>query len=362
MHEVFNISNSEFDPSVIASDPFEVCFCDAVSRQPNCSDSNRVLSLEAFPGQDFYIRLAVVGYGYSLLGPGADGTLPGAVRAYLNAPVYATLGQHQVSQIIDKPYCMNLGYSVYTLRKEVTFQLLAEQNFIETVVTEDQSAMLSIRVNLNDCPHGFVLSPATKGCVCSTVIGEGDVRCYIYGQKIFRQANTWLGFKSYGNVIVHHNCLFGYCKPHGDNITINTSDNQCEAHRTGVLCGKCKDGLQPHPWKCEVCKVFQHLLAAHTSIGSGWIASGGCSLCFEFDRNRRLNLNLGISTCLYNGMDGYAATWLQLIYPIYLWMIALAIIVIYRKFPVLANRLGGENAVKFWPLFCFCPTLSYSKL
>ena len=30
-HEVFNISNSEFDPSVIASDPFEVCFCDAVS-------------------------------------------------------------------------------------------------------------------------------------------------------------------------------------------------------------------------------------------------------------------------------------------------------------------------------------------
>ena len=25
-HEVFNISNSEFDPSVIASDPFEVCF------------------------------------------------------------------------------------------------------------------------------------------------------------------------------------------------------------------------------------------------------------------------------------------------------------------------------------------------
>ena len=167
--------------------------------------------MEAYPGQDFYIHLAVVGYGYSLLGPGADGTVPGAVRAYLNAPVYATLGQHQVSQIIDKPYCMNLGYSVYTLQKEVTFQLIAEQNFIETVVTEDQSAMLSIRVNLNDCPLGFMLSPATKGCVCSTVIGGGDVRCYIYGQKIFRQANTWLGFKPYGNVIVHHNCPFGYC-------------------------------------------------------------------------------------------------------------------------------------------------------
>ena len=241
-HEVFNISNSEFDPSVIASDPFEVCFCDAVSSQPNCSDSNRVLSFEAYPGQDFCIRLAVVGYGYSSLGPGTDGTVPGAVRAYLNATVYATLGQHQVSQIIDKPYCMNLGYSVYTPHKEVTFQLITEQNFIETVATEDQSAMLSVRVNLNDCPLGFMLSPFTNGCVCSTLIGGWDVRCYISGQIFFRQANTWLGFKPYGNVIVHHNCPFGYCKPYGDNITINTSDNQCEAHRTGVLCGKCKDG------------------------------------------------------------------------------------------------------------------------
>ena len=237
-----------------------------------------------------------------------------------------------------------------------------------------------------------MLSPATKGCVCTTVIGGGDVRCYIYGQKIFRLANTWLGFKCYGNVIVHHNCPFGYCKPHSDNITINTSDDQCEAHRTGVLCGKCKDGysLTLGNAKCAKCSntylllilplavagllLVAVLFALNLTVTEGSINSlifyantmGMIHTVLFLEEASYLdtflawlNLNLGISTCLYNGMNGYAATWLQLLYFIYLWMIALAIIVIYRKFPVLANRLGGENAVKVLATLLL---LSYTKL
>ena len=34
-----------------------------------------------------------------------------------------------------------------------------------------------------------------------------------------------------------------------------------------------------------------------------------------------LNLDLGIGTCLFDGMDGYTATWLQFVFPVYLWMI-----------------------------------------
>ena len=58
-------------------------------------------------------------------------------------------------------------------------------------------------------------------------------------------------------------------------------------------------------------------------------------------------------------MDGYAETWLQFVFPVYLWMIILAIILFYRKFPSLANRLGGENAVKVLATLLL---LSYTKL
>ena len=72
-----------------------------------------------------------------------------------------------------------------------------------------------------------------------------------------------------------------------------------------------------------------------------------------------LNLDLGISTCLYRGMDGYAEIWLQFVFPNYLWVIVLVIIQLYRKFPTFANRLGGKNAVEVLATLLL---LSYTKL
>ena len=42
------------------------------------------------------------------------------------------------------------------------------------------------------------------------------------------------------------------------------------------------------------------------------------------------NLDLGIETCFYNGMDSYAKTWLQLFFPFYLIIIAASIIIASR--------------------------------
>lgn len=57
-YDVFNISNTEADPSAIASVPDRVCLCDDGKYQPNCSDSNRDFRIHAFPGQNFPVRLA----------------------------------------------------------------------------------------------------------------------------------------------------------------------------------------------------------------------------------------------------------------------------------------------------------------
>ena len=32
-----------------------------------------------------------------------------------------------------------------------------------------------------------------------------------------------------------------------------------------------------------------------------------------------LNLDLGIETCFFDGMDAYVKTWLQFVFPIYIW-------------------------------------------
>ena len=34
-----------------------------------------------------------------------------------------------------------------------------------------------------------------------------------------------------------------------------------------------------------------------------------------------LNLDLGIDTCFYEGMDAYAKAWLQFVFPTYIWLV-----------------------------------------
>ena len=69
-----------------------------------------------------------------------------------------------------------------------------------------------------------------------------------------------------------------------------------------------------------------------------------------------INLDLGINTCLFNGMDGFTETWLQFAYPL---SIILVIIQVYSKFPTLAGKFGGKNAVKVLATLLL---LSYIKL
>ena len=41
-----------------------------------------------------------------------------------------------------------------------------------------------------------------------------------------------------------------------------------------------------------------------------------------------INLDIGIQSCFYNGMDGYTLTWLQFLFPIYIWTIIIFIILL----------------------------------
>ena len=70
-----------------------------------------------------------------------------------------------------------------------------------------------------------------------------------------------------------------------------------------------------------------------------------------------INLDLGIQSCFYNGMDAYAMTWLQFAFPLYIWTITIFVITLSRRYHI-AARVISRNAVKVLATLLL---LSYTK-
>jgi len=71
-----------------------------------------------------------------------------------------------------------------------------------------------------------------------------------------------------------------------------------------------------------------------------------------------VNLDLGIETCFYDGMDAYARTWLQFAFPFYLWLLTALIILASHCSLRLSKYLGTNPVSVLATLFL----LSYAKL
>ena len=71
-----------------------------------------------------------------------------------------------------------------------------------------------------------------------------------------------------------------------------------------------------------------------------------------------LNLDLGIEVCLFDGLDGYWNTWLQFVFPAYLFLLMGSIIVGCR-YSVWLCRLCGSHAV---PALATLFLMSYTKI
>ena len=71
-----------------------------------------------------------------------------------------------------------------------------------------------------------------------------------------------------------------------------------------------------------------------------------------------LNLDFGISLCLYDGLDAYAYAWLQYLFPVYLWCLV-GIIILINKLPIKVGGLFGSNPVA---VLATVILMSYTKL
>ena len=68
------------------------------------------------------------------------------------------------------------------------------------------------------------------------------------------------------------------------------------------------------------------------------------------------NLDLGITTCFYNGMDNYQKMWLQLFFPFYLIIIAVSLIIASRY----STRILRLTYTRYLPVLATLFLLSYT--
>ena len=71
-----------------------------------------------------------------------------------------------------------------------------------------------------------------------------------------------------------------------------------------------------------------------------------------------LNLDFGIETCFYNGMDAYSKTWLQFVFRVYIWMLV-GLMIIISHYSQRFAKLLGSNPVSVLATLIL---LSYAKI
>jgi len=245
---------------------------------------------------------------------------------------------------------------------------------------------------LPGCPIGF--TKYTSKCQCDHNLGYiGVFSCDINNRTILRPANSWITAttKNYShNYTVSQKCPFDYCLPHSSHLDLSNPNSQCQFNRSGLLCGQCQQGLSAvfASSQCHHCSnIFLLLVLVFAVLGvlmvltmfainftitdgtiNGFIfyvniASINDSIFFPLHQFSYVfisiaNLDLGIQTCFYNGMDGYAKMWLQLLFPLYLILIAVSLIITSRH-STTVQRLTARRAL---PVLATLFLLSYTKI
>ena len=260
-----------------------------------------------------------------------------------------------------------------------------------------------INISFQSCPLGFALSrnPPFK-CDCNHLLQQmPQVTCDIQYQTITRDGLVWVGTYDDETVAASKYCPYNYCKSIRTEINLTasesdseyvTTDFQCNQQHSGVLCGGCKPGLSlalgtNQCLRCSniyislllpfalaglllvfVIKIFDLTISQGTLnelIFYANVVSANKHLYYNQSSVNPttlfiawFNLDIGIETCFFNGLTAYSRTWLQFVFPLYIWAIAGGIIIVAKHSDRVAKVMGNNGVPVLATLFL----LSYAKL
>ena len=403
----------------VTSDPSHVCDCSTESVEDCMNYVPVVHHIEAYPGETFTLQLVVVG---QLLNTTTFSGVPSPVYAGilpLHSNNTATIPQGmRVQNAIRR--CSKLNFSVSSTNRNEVMALALNDNlhlipdyFVQLWNTKDHAGMPSpdltvpafITIELSPCPIGFELSEQAGECQCASALLEHVVSCDINTKHLMKKPLAWIsdsrGFEDFLHLhdkssllfLTHSRCPFDFCYSNDEfEFDMEKSDSQCRHNRSGILCGQCNNhSLTLGSMECRRCTNIYLLLLVpfalagillilFLSLTDMTVAAGTINgllfyanivwenkdIFFPPETGRGflavfiawLNLDFGISTCFYDGLDSYAYTWLQFSFPIYIWFLAFLIIIASRYFSFV-NKLCGRNIVQVLATLFL---LSYTKL
>ena len=296
--------------------------------------------------------------------------------------------------------CTELEYNVYPQDNSAQFylHLYAEGSCGYNI--EVSKLTLNLTFLPCECPVGFQPSSSQTECVCECdrrLMQHQITSCFAKNGTVQLETNVWIGLSNSTNEtgFVIHDCPFDYCVIKPVNISLNSpdsADEQCAYNRTGRLCGMCKDlSLVFGSSRCQECSSYYifllipfalagvalvvFILLFNMTVATGTIhglifyaniLTANHSVFVPFATPNFLtvfvswlNLDLGIETCFYNGMDSYGKFLLQLVFPTYVFVLIGTTIVLCEVSRKFANLLGNRNPVA---ALCTLILLSYSKL
>ena len=249
-------------------------------------------------------------------------------------------------------------------------------------------------VEILPCPVGFTVQNGV--CNCDPYLVNSNIpidTCYLDQSAITRPANTWITAHYYSNstkYLVSQNCPMDYCLPHSSHLNLFNPDLQCQFNRTGILCSQCQHSLSMvfGSSRCIHCTDI-HILITIIVIVAGivlvlllyllnfTVTNGNINGIIFYANIISINdsvflvndnvfkplgvfisfanLDLGIETCFYNGMNGYAKIFLQLFFPFYLVVMAISIIVASRY----SSRILRWTYTRSLPVLATLFLLSY---
>ena len=374
-HKIIRSNNTFVNRTAQRLIPLSICPC-LSNNSYNCYMAN---VYTFYPGQLLHINL--------IISPRWSELSSTIIAANTKDDDCSILDSYQLSQTHTNNDCNRYSYTIWPNSEFITECKLF-------IGLSEMPEMFYVQIK--PCPMGFTLQNDKKACYCDPLLNNDKVSitpCDINDGTILRPANSWISAVTVNNshsYNVSSQCPFDYCLPYSSHLNLSNPDSQCQFKRSGVVCAQCQQGLSTvfGSSNCKQCSNFYLLLIIPIAIAGVVlvmmfftfnltvtngiintlifyvnIISINYSL-FCIDGNSPdctilslLNLDLGIETCFYDGMDGYTKMWLQLVFPSYPMIIAFTLIIGSRH----SSKLRRLTANRVLKVLATLFLLSYTK-
>ena len=300
---------------------------------------------------------------------------------------------HQRNQEITNT-CTTLNFTVFS--SSPTQELIMSPLYIRDPYHISRNDQIKIPLTFRACisyPIGFEKSSDELkgcGCVCNIAIKQFLTKCNESSGIITKEHTTaWIDYINSQNssgYLIYHYCPLNYCLPPDFKVRLNLNvlngaDAQCAHNHSGLLCGACSPGLSlslgsSHCMLCSsqwpgtlVAIIIGSILAGiflvalilvlNLTVAIGTlnglifyanIAAANSSTFFPSKSILSIimawmNLELGIDTCFFEGMDTYWKTWIELAFPVYVIFLITVIIIVSEKSIKFSKLIGRKNPV-----------------